>query len=156
MTTKFKMKRGQYGRLRCDKHVEKKKKISIFTFDPGPSSQPSSWLTLHARLMADILRGWVTTMLQGCAAVPPVNRSSRRNWGIWVLFPLPVSPATTTTGWRCKASRTRCRCWKTGSCSRSALKVGRTFNNTASFSTNVEKLKRIYLQFAGERWLLQL
>lgn len=27
------------------------------TFEPGPSSQPSSWLTLQARLMADILRG---------------------------------------------------------------------------------------------------
>lgn len=93
-----------------------------FTFDPGPSSQPSSWLTLQARLMADILRGCVTTMLQGWASLPPVNSSSRRNWGIWVLFPLPVSPATTTTRWRCRASRTRCRCWNTGSCSRSALK----------------------------------
>lgn len=79
--------------------------------------------------MADILRGWVTTMLQGCGVLPPVKSSSSRNWGIWVLLPLPVSPATTTTGWRCKASRTRCRCWKTGSCSRSALKVGYSLND---------------------------
>lgn len=38
---------------------------TMFTFDPGPSSQPSSWLTLLARLMAEIRRGCVTTMLQG-------------------------------------------------------------------------------------------
>lgn len=53
-----------------------------FTFDPGPASQPSSWLTRQARLMAEILRGCVTTTLQGLASPPPARSSSSSSCGI--------------------------------------------------------------------------
>lgn len=70
-------------RLHINSYLREKKTTTknklILTLEPGPSSQPSSWLTLQARLMAEILRGCVTTMLQGSASLPPVNSSSKRN-----------------------------------------------------------------------------
>ena len=59
-----------------------------------PSSVPSSAATRSATVRAASRRGWV------CPIIPATPRpSSRQILGSWVVFPDPVSPATTTTWW---------------------------------------------------------
>ncbi len=64
------------------------------TFQPtdSPRGVLSSSATRSATVRAAILRGWV------CPIMPRTPRpSSRQIFGIWVVFPEPVSPATMTT-----------------------------------------------------------
>lgn len=86
------------------------------TLPPGPPSQPSSSHTLLAKLTAEILRGWVQMMLHFCAPHSFRSRSSNRKCGTWVLLPLPVSPATTTTRCLFRVSTMESRCLNTGNC----------------------------------------
>ena len=58
----------------------------------SPSSVPSSSAIRSATVRAASRRGWV------CPIMPCTPRpSSRQIFGICVVFPDPVSPATTTT-----------------------------------------------------------
>ncbi|CAM5630580.1 hypothetical protein SAURM35S_09920 [Streptomyces aurantiogriseus] len=64
------------------------------TFQPtvSPSGVFSSSATRSATVRAAIRRGWV------CPIMPWTPRpSSRQIFGIWVVLPDPVSPATMTT-----------------------------------------------------------
>ena len=54
---------------------------------------PISSATRRARLIAATRRGWVTAT----ALLSPSSPLSSRNWGSWVLLPLPVSPTSTST-----------------------------------------------------------
>jgi len=65
-----------------------------------------SKLTLFARDMQAIRRGWVQEMW--------LKPAERRYWGTWVDLPQPVSPATTTTGLSRTSSTIRSRYWKIG------------------------------------------
>jgi hypothetical protein len=60
----------------------------------GPADVLShSWAMRWAMVMAAILRGWVHPIFPA-TPLP----ASRHIFGIWVLFPQPVSPETMTTG----------------------------------------------------------
>lgn len=83
------------------------------TFPPGPDSQPNSSQTLVARLTAEILRGCVQTILHFFDPSSS-NKSSNKKCGTWVLFPLPVSPATTTIRCFLRVSTIEFRCLNTG------------------------------------------
>ena len=62
-----------------------------------------------ATVRAASRRGWVWPM------VPATPRpSSRQIFGSWVVFPEPVSPATTTTWWSRMAAAISSRRWETG------------------------------------------
>ena len=66
-----------------------------------PTSSPSEILSSEERRSATdraaIRRGWVWPTIP---PRPPAPRpSSRQILGSWVVFPEPVSPATTTTWW---------------------------------------------------------
>ncbi|CAM5633886.1 hypothetical protein STENM223S_00453 [Streptomyces tendae] len=64
------------------------------TFQPtvSPSGVSSSSATRSATVRAAIRRGWV------CPIMPRTPRpSSTQIFGIWVVLPEPVSPATITT-----------------------------------------------------------
>ena len=84
------------------------------TFQPttSPSGLPTSSAIRSATLRAAMRRGWV------CPIRPRIPRpSSSAIFGSWVVFPEPVSPATTTTCESRSAAAIWSRLWLTGSSS---------------------------------------
>src|SRR3954454_1371194 len=72
-----------------------------------------------ATVRAASRRGWVW------AIIPSTPRpSSRQILGIWVVFPEPVSPATTTTWWSPIAASSSSRCAETGSSGGYSIRSG--------------------------------
>lgn len=108
------------------------------TFQPtaSPSGVCSSSATRSATVRAAIRRGWV------CPIMPRTPRpSSRQIFGICVVFPEPVSPATITTWWSRIASAISSFFWLTGSCSgyvtsSAARRSRRVSVRTAAFSAS--------------------
>ena len=88
--------------------------------------------------------------MQPCSAKPALTS----NWGIWVVFPLPVSPTTTKQSLSCMCCSKAFLAVQTGSCSLTAVNLTRLCITNDRFFPSRRRLTATTKRFPSTTYFL--